>query len=651
MSQPPKSPTDRSQRTITRRGLILGAAQLGFVGLLALRIRHIQIEQAEEYRLLADENRINVRLIQPTRGLVFDRNGIPLVRNEQNYGIVLIRADVDDLDAVLARIARTAKLNPEEIERARDEILRSNPFVPVTVADRLTWDTFAEVAANSPVLPGMKPDVTLSRAYPLDRDFAHILGYVGPVSDYDLTKGYLADDSDPLLQIPNFQVGKTGVEARMEHALRGQVGFRQEEVNATGRVMRQLSEQESRPGAELQLTVDSGLQNYVQARLGEESASAVVMDITSGDILALGSTPSFDPNEFVKGISLLDWNALIKNEFRPLSNKAAQGIYPPGSTFKPVTALAALQEGLIKPDLEIRCTGHVEVSGRKFHCWHRRGHGDVDLHRSLVESCDVYYYDAGIRVGIEKIASMSRRLGLGQRFDLPLSAVQQGLVPDRNWKLRKRAADWVVGDTLNASIGQGFVLSSPLQLAVMITRIASGRAVVPRLIKSINGIEQPPPDWEELGIAPEHLQWVRDGMADVVNSPKGTAFGSRILNESRRLAGKTGTSQVRSITEEERERGVIANEDLPWKSRDHALFVCYAPLDAPKIACAVVVEHGGGGSLAAAPIGRDIVLQAIYGGTPPLSDYPQSQRGTVETQQRQLKLRDPEILIRRRHRA
>ncbi len=642
---------DDSSRTITRRGLILGAAQLGFVGLLGLRIRHMQIEQVEEFRLLADENRIDIRLVQPARGLVFDRNGVPLVKNEQNYGIVLIRADVDDLESVLSRIARIVDLTPEETERALREISKSNPSIPVTVADRLTWDEFAEVAANSPALPGVRPDVTLSRSYLLDLDFAHVLGYVGPVSDYDMTKGYLSNDSDPLLQIPRFQVGKTGVEARMERLLRGRAGLRREEVNATGRVMRQLGEQASQPGAEVQLTVDSKLQNYVQVRLEEESASAVVMDIGSGDILALGSAPSFDPNKFVRGISVADWNALTTNEFRPLANKAVQGVYPPGSTFKMVTALAALHEGAITPSQEVRCNGYTEVSGRRFHCWLGHGHGDTDLLSSLTESCDVYYYDISARVGIEKIASMARRLGFGQRFDVPLSAVHQGLMPDRSWKLRNRRADWVVGDTLNAGIGQGFVLSSPLQLAVMTARLASGKSVTPRLIKSIDGREEPVPEWEDLGLDPAHLQLVREGMIDVVNSRKGTAYGSRILNEEMRMAGKTGTSQIRSITEAERKNGIISNEDLPWDRRDHALFVCYAPHDVPKIACSVVVEHGGGGSLAAAPIARDIVLQALYGGTPPLSAYPENQRGTIETRQRELKLRDPAILTQRRSRA
>jgi len=624
---------------------------MGFVGLLALRIRHMQVEQADEYRLLADENRINIRLVQPVRGLVFDRNGVPLVRNEQNYGVVLVPADVEDLETVLSRIARILDLSPEDVERAHGEISRSNPFVPVTVTDRLSWEAFAEVAANSPALPGVRPDVTLSRSYPLDMDFTHVLGYVGPVSDHDLNEGYLSDDSDPLLRIPRFQVGKTGVEAEMERLLRGRAGFRREEVNAMGRVMRQLDEQESRPGAELQLTVDSGLQNYVQVRLGERSASAVVIDVDSGDILALGSAPSFDPNKFVRGISVTDWNALTDNAFRPLVNKAVQGVYPPGSTFKMITALAALHERVIGPDLEVWCPGYAEVSGRRFHCWNRFGHGHIDLHSSLVESCDVYYYDIATRVGIEKIASMGRRLGFGQRYDLPLSAVQKGLMPDKNWKIENRGANWVIGDTLNSSIGQGFVLGSPLQLAVMTARIATGRAVAPRLVKSVDGVEEPVPEPEDLGIDPEHLRLVRHGMVDVVNNRKGTAYGSRILDQDRRLAGKTGTSQIRNITREERERGIIPNEELPWNRRDHALFVCYAPHDSPKIACSVVVEHGGGGSLAAAPIARDIVLQALYGSTPPLSAYPENQRGTIETRQKRLKLRDSTILARRRSRA
>ncbi len=643
--------TEESTRLISRRGLIAGGVQLGFMGVLALRMRYMQVEQADQFRLLAEENRVNIRLLPPARGLIYDRNGVILAENEQNYSVVLVKEDAGDVDEVLRRLGQIISLDPDELDRARREIDRRSPFVPVTIADRLSWEEFAEVSVNTPALPGITPEVGLSRVYPLDVDFCHVVGYVGPVSDYDLTEGYLSEDEDPLLQIPRFQVGKTGVEARYEHALRGKAGTRRIEVNAAGRVMRELDRQESRQGDGLQLTIDSGLQNYAQVRMGEESASAVVMDLEQGDLLAVASAPMFDPNKFVRGISSADWNVLLNDDHRPLANKTVQGVYPPGSTFKMVTALAALEAGVITPDERIWCPGHKEVGNRRFHCWSRGGHGWIDLNGSIEESCDVYYYEIAERVGIEKIAEMARRLGLGQRYDLPLSGIAAGLMPNKAWKQENRDAPWVVGDTLNSGIGQGFVLTSPMQLAVMTARIATGKALTPRLVKSVNGVEEPVAEAPRLDIDNEYLRLIRRGMFDVINGRRGTAYGSRVVAENIRIAGKTGTSQVRNITAAERARGVTRNEDLPWNRRDHALFVCYAPHEAPKIACSVVVEHGGGGSLAAAPIARDIVLQALYNGRPPLSAYPTSQRGTIRTRQEKLILRDPALLRDGRSRA
>ncbi|MDF0601787.1 penicillin-binding protein 2 [Psychromarinibacter sp. C21-152] len=649
MKRTPKD-TEASARVVSRRGLILGGGMAAFSAVLTARMRYMQVEQADQFRLLADENRINIRLVPPSRGLIFDRAGVILADNEQNYRVVLVREDAGNVEDVLARLQKIIKLPEEELEKVKEEIDRRSPFVPVTVADRLSWKAFSEIAVNAPALPGVTPEVGQSRIYPLDEDFAHIVGYVGPVSDYDLTEGYLADDDDPLLQIPKFQVGKTGVEAKREHDLRGQAGTRRIEVNAQGRVMRELDRVEGRSGQDIRLTVDSALQNYLQVRLGDESASAVVMNVETGDLLAIGSAPSFDPNKFVRGISVADYRALLEDDHRPLANKSVQGAYPPGSTFKMVTALAALEDGVIEPDEEVYCPGYKELGRRRFHCWKRWGHGDLALVNALEQSCDVYFYDIAERVGIEKITAMARKLGLGIRHDLPVSAVVGGLTPTKAWKRENRDADWLIGDTLNAGIGQGFVLTSPLQLAVMTARIASGRQVEPRLVRSIEAQDEapaPPP----LDINPAHLQFIREGMYSVVNSGSGTARGSRVVAEGLRMAGKTGTSQVRNITAAERARGVTRNEDLPWERRDHALFVSYAPADAPKLACSVVVEHGGGGSLAAAPIARDILLQALYGGTPPLEAYPTSQRGTIRTRQKDLPLRDPSSFTEGRSRA
>ncbi len=630
--------TQESFRAISRRGLLLAGLQGVFATTLAFRMRFLQVEQADEFRLLAEENSIKVRLIPPVRGLIQDRDGIVIAGNEQNYRITITPEDAGDTDAVLARLALLVPLAPEDIEDTQKEIARGAPTLPVTVADRLSWEEFSRVAVNAPALPGVTTEVGLSRVYPQGPDFAHVLGYVGPVSDYDLSK---LEDPDPLLKIPRFQIGKLGVEAKLEDELRGKAGTRRIEVNSTGRVMREIDRRDGDPGANVRLTIDHRLQNYVQARLGEESAAAVVLDVTTGDIVAINSAPSFDPNLFVRGISGADYRALTQNDHRPLADKSVQGAYPPGSTFKLVTALAALEAGVISPAETVWCPGYVELGNRRFHCWKRGGHGHVGLTESLQQSCDVYYYEVAQRTGIDKLAAMARRLGIGTRFDLPMSAISEGLAPDKEWKARKYGTSWLIGDTLNAGIGQGFVLASPLQLAVMAARVATGRAVVPRILRAVGAQELPAEPPADLGIDPAFLAEVRRGMFDVSNSRRGTAYGSRIADDAMRMAGKTGTSQVRNITAAERARGVTSNEDLPWNRRDHALFVCYAPYEAPRYAVSLVVEHGGGGSAAAAPIARDIILQALNGGLPPLTAYPESQRTRIESEREKLHLIEP----------
>jgi penicillin-binding protein 2 len=620
-------------RRLKRRAFLLGGAQLAFGGMLAARMRYLQVEQADQFRLLAEENRINMRLIAPERGELFDRSGQILASNSPSYRIVIVREDAGDVDTVLKRLSQLIPLDADALARLGSEMRRSPPFLPITVADQVSWEDISKVAVNAPALPGITPEVGLARLYPQGDDFAHVIGYVGPVSDYDLKR---LEDPDPVLRIPRFQIGKVGLEAKLEDQLRGQAGAKRVEVNAAGRVMRELDRREGVKGIDLQLTVDGGLQRYVQARLGNESASAVVIDCENGDLHAIASSPSFDPNLFVRGISVPDYNALTSHKFRPLSNKSVQGTYPPGSTFKMVTALAALEDGIIGPNDTVYCPGFLKVGNRRFHCWSRGGHGHVDLNMSLKRSCDVYYYDLALKVGINRISAMANRLGLGMRHDLPMSGIATGLMADTDWKERVHDQSWLSGDTANASIGQGFMLASPLQLAVMAARLATGRAVTPRLVKSQDGIDAPSGAGQDIGLNPQNMRYIRDAMYSVSNDRRGTAYGSRIIEDAFRMAGKTGTSQVRNITAAERAAGVTKNEDLPWDRRDHALFVNFAPFDNPKYAVAVVVEHGGGGSTSAAPIARDITLQALYQGTPPLTAYPSKDRERIQAQQRDL---------------
>ncbi len=634
MRRSPKEMAESYMR-ITRRGAVIGGVQLIFAGVLAARMRHLQVEQADQYRLLADENRIKIELIPPKRGRIFDREGRVLADNEPVYQVTLTRHDAGDVDEVIAKLSYLLELDVDTLNDAMEKMgLRRYRFSPVPIADRVTWEEFSRVAANAPALPGVNTEVGQSRIYPRGGAFAHVVGYVQRVRDVNLAR---YEDPPPVLRLPGFQTGQLGVELEYEDDLRGFAGIKQVEKNANGRVIRELGRQQGTPGADLQLTIDAELQEYVTARLGQESASVVIMDLDNGDLRAIASAPTYDPNLFVRGISFSAYKELRENDRRPQASKTVQDAYPPGSTFKMLTALAALDAGLVAPDETVWCPGHLEVSGRRFHCWKGAGHGHMNLEQSLQQSCDVFFYDLALKVGIEKISQMAKRMGIGERPDVPMSAVSAGIAPDRAWKLRERGSEWVIGDSVNAAIGQGYVLASPLQLATMAGRLATGRNITPRLIKSVNGVETPSRAGESLGLNENHLRQVRNGMYAVSNTRRGTAFSSRIVAKGMRMAGKTGTSQVRNITAAERARGVTRNADLPWERRDHALFVNYAPFDAPKVAVAVVVEHGGGGSEAAAPIARDVTLQALYGSDPPLDAYPERDRSRIAAQQERLR--------------
>ena len=400
--------------------------------------------------------------------------------------------------------------------------------------------------------------------------------------------------------------------------------------------MRELALDPPTPGSDMQITLDHHLQNFMRVRLEGQSAAAIVMDVTNGDLLGCTSAPAFDPNLFVRGISSKDYSGLRDSEFRPLADKTVQGAYPPGSTIKMSNALAALESGVMDPAETVTCNGYVEISGRRFHCWKSGGHGRVDMVGALRQSCDVYFYEVAQRIGIDGIFAMNDRLGLGQKYDLPLSGMVHGNNPSRAWKQERYGQDWLIGDTINASIGQGFTLTSPIQLATMTARLASGTAVLPRLVRPLGGASPGEPAPASLGLSAEALAIVRQGMFEVSNHERGTAYGSRIADVTKAMAGKTGTSQVFSITAAERAAGVRSQDELPWNRRDHGLFVAFAPFDAPRYAVTVVVEHGGGGSTAAAPIARDIMLFAQHGGLPPEDAYPTAQRARIREDLAQL---------------
>ena len=607
MERPHNEEQTRYQ-SFTRRSLLLGGGMA--VGLAALlgRLYQLQVLDAERYRLLAEDNRISMRLLAPPRGEIIDRQGIPVAINRQNYQVLLVAEQARDFRAVLDRLSLLVEVTKEDRVRIERDVKRFRSFVPVRVRDSLTWDEVSSIAVNAPDLPGISIEVGQTRHYPFGASLAHIVGYVGAVSEQDLI-----GQSDPMLQLPGLRIGKNGVERAQDDLLRGKAGTSQLEVNAVGRVMQELSRTEGERGRMIELTIDAVLQNYVQQRLmGERSAAAVVLDVHTGGVLAMGSVPSYDPEPFVRGLSSAQWRTLLEDPLNPLSNKAIAGAYAPGSTFKMVVALAALEAG-IDPGERVFCPGHYELGGHRFHCWRRGGHGHMAMHDSIVQSCDVYFYDISRRLGMERLAAMARRFGLGEPVGIDLPGERGGVVPTEAWKLANIGERWQGGETLIASIGQGFMLSTPLQLAIMTARMVNGgRAVTPQVTRAVHDADgrvatiDPP---TEMGLEPEHLRLVVEAMEDVVVSRRGTAHGARIGIAELEMGGKTGTSQVRRISAAERAAGVFRNEDLPWHRRDHALYVGFAPIGRPRYACSVIVAHGGGGSAVAAPIARDILLE------------------------------------------
>ncbi|MDA0231077.1 MAG: penicillin-binding protein 2 [Proteobacteria bacterium] len=591
----------------TRRAIILGSAQTLLLAGLAGRMYQLQVLESDRYKILADENRINMQLLPPPRGRIFDRFGRPLAVNQLNYRLVIVPEQAGDLERSLAELGLLIRIETHERERILREAQRKRNFVPITVRENLTWEEVSRIEVNAPDLPGTMIDVGQTRHYVAGEETAHIIGYVGAVSEKELA-------GDPVLALPGFRIGKNGAEKIFETALRGKAGSRQVEVNAFGRIIRELRRDEGQPGDDHILTIDMGLQEYTNARISHESAAAVVVDVHSGEVLALVSAPSFNPNSFTTGISQTDWNALMANPRFPLINKAISGQYSPGSTFKPIVALAALDGDIINPNQKFLCSGYTELGNRRFYCWKRGGHGMMDMNSGIAQSCDAYFYEVAKRVGVDTIAVMARRFGLGERLGIELPSEQKGLIPTKDWKLAVHGVPWQKGETLVIGIGQGFVLTTPLQLAVMTARIANGGiAVLPKLVRETQRVGRRLPDTREpfpsLGLSAAHLAIVQKGMFDVTNSPRGTAYRARIEEPGMAMAGKTGSVQIKRITKAERERGVSKNEDRVWKDRDHALFIGYAPVNSPRYAVSVVVEHGGGGAKTAAPIARDILRE------------------------------------------
>ena len=596
------------QKVFTRRLAMLGGLQALMVTSLAGRLYYLQVIEGEKYRLLSDENRINHRILFPPRGLIVDRFGIAMATNSPSYRAILVAEQTPNLKATLEAFSAIVPLSERDIAKAMKERQHTQDFKPITVKDDLNWEEVNAVELNLPDLPGISIEIDQKRVYPFGGITSHILGYVAVPNEKDVER-----DPDPLLKQPGFRIGKNGLERQYDSPLRGGAGESQLEVNSFGRVIRELARQEGQPGGDLVTTLDIGLHQFAHQRLSSEMAgAAAVMDVYTGDLLALVSTPSYDPTAFYRGLTTDEWQELSNDIYGPLNNKAVGGQYAPGSTFKMITALAGLRAG-VSPNDHVYCSGVTVLGSARFHCWKREGHGSLDMTNALKFSCDSYFYEIARRAGIDRIAETARLFGLGNVEGLDLPGEKPGLIPDTQWKKATFGDIWHPGETLVAGIGQGFITATPLQLCVMAARIANGGyAVRPRLVRRITDESQNDegtPVFPSLELSPDHLKVLRTGMDMVSNTERGTAYRSRIDIPGMELAGKTGTSQVRRITMAERARGVLKNDQLPWNQRDHALFVAFAPVHAPRYACSVVVEHGGGGSAVAAPIARDILIE------------------------------------------
>ena len=565
------------------------------MGGLVGRLYYLQVVERERFRLLAEENRLNVQLLAPSRGRIYDRNGVELAANRNSYRVLVVPEQTRNMEETLGLLGELVRLSPDDKIRTQEQLRRVRPFVPIEIRKDLSWEEVSRVEVNALSLPGVQIDTGETRIYPLGFLAAHVTGYVGAVSPSEL-------ESNRLYSLPSFRIGKNGLEKSYEEALRGTGGTRHVEINAGGRVIKEVRREPPKPGRDLWSSLDVPLQRSVYRHLrAERRAAATVMNIHTGEVLALASVPAYDPNPLVTGIDPVLWQSLRTHPDHPLSNKAVSGVYAPGSTFKIAVLACALEKGVPLSHAE-RCTGSMYFSNRRFHCWRPGGHGRPAMLEAFRESCDVWYYRIGEQLGIENIASMARLLGLGAAPGVELREAHSGLVPDKEWKRSTLGTGWFTGETLLAAIGQSYCLVTPMQLAVMTARVVNGGyAVRPTLLRQ--GTR--PVQFPSLGLRSETLDTLRRGMEQVVNHKDGTAWPARIETESMRFAGKTGTAQVQSFTEEERRRGAHLNENLDWVERDNSLFAGFAPLDSPQWSFSVVVEHGGSG-LKASFIARNI---------------------------------------------
>ena len=627
MLSPGSGNTVIKSKLISRRMFLLAAAKtVVLVGLVG-RLISLQINQSTKYKSLSDKNRFREWKLAPERGVIKDFYDQEIASNEPLYQVHLIPENAKNINQLFVRLKSILNITDQRISFLKRKIKKQKPWEPIVISDNLDWSEFSRLNLFLHELNGVEPIVSVARTYP-DNSSAHILGYVSQISAKDLqTKKYLKD-----LSVPGMTIGKTGLERKLDEEIIGKVGFQRYEVNAYGKRIKEIQINEGKAGKSFKTTLDYAIQKYTNELLKDKAAAVCVMDVYNGDIVSLVSAPTFEPNAFVHGLDKKYWNSLIKDTKKPLTNKAISGLYPPGSTIKTLVALSALENGIIKPRDTFRCKGKIELHGEKFHCWEKKGHGIVNLRKGIQRSCDVYFYEVARKLGVDRLSETAKKFGLGRQVLSDFTEERSGVVPNTKWKKKFIGQNWYIGETLHSGIGQGYFQSTPIQLCLMTAQIANGGfKIKPRIIfdKKNNNLKDYVKYKNENPNAPittdlliknfnikplfddqKNINLVKDAMFSSSNEPGGTSYRHRIENPKYTFAGKTGSSQIKRFTEAQRE-AEVKQVDLNYKDRDHALFIAFAPYKDPKYAISVVVEHGGSGGSAAAPIAKKVIKKVL----------------------------------------
>ncbi len=614
-------------KMINRRMFLLTTAKaIVLVGVLG-RLISLQINESTKYKTLSDKNRFREWKLAPERGVIKDYFDVEIASNRQVYQLHLIPENIRNINTLYFRLKSILNFDDKKISSLKKKISKQKPWEPVIVSDNLTWSEFSKVNVFLHELQGVEPIVSVARVYN-DNSSSHILGYVSQASAKDLkNRKYLQD-----MSVPGIAVGKTGLEKKLDQEIIGKVGFQRYEVNAYGKRIQQVKVDLGKAGKSFKTTLDLEIQKFTADLIKDQAASVCVMDIFSGDIVSLVSAPFFDPNAFVHGVEKSYWESLISSKKKPLINKALSGLYPPGSTIKTIVALSALENKIVRPLQTVKCTGKIELFGEKFHCWKKKGHGTMNMRSAIKRSCDVYFYEVARKLGVDRLSETAKRFGLGQKVLSDFVEERSGVVPNTLWKKKFIGQNWYLGETLHSGIGQGYFQSTPIQLCLMAAQIANGGfEIKPRILfdkrrdnlkdylkfKNENPNQPIPTDLlvSNFGLKPlfknqEHINFIKDAMYSSSNEPGGTSYRSRLEDKRFTFAGKTGSSQVKKFTEAQRE-AEVKQEDLEYKNRDHALFIAFAPVSNPQYAISVVVEHGGSGSKAAAPIAKKVIKKTI----------------------------------------